>query len=279
METVLDVLKESIKITLFVLVMMIVIDFINMKSKGKLHSILKDGIKLRQYLVAGGLAAIPGCLGAFAGVSLYIHGMISFGALTGLMLAASGDEMYVMLAMIPKTALILIAILFVLGIIVGLSTDYIVKKLKIKTCTDCEFKQYHPGEEGYKHYFKDHILEHILKKHLIKTFLWTFGALLVVEYGMSFIDLKNIAHEYTFVILILSALIGIIPESGPHLIFVMLFAKGLIPFSILLTSSAVQDGHGMLPMLSYSVKDSLRIKIFNFVFGLTIGLIIYMLGY
>lgn len=279
MDILLNVVKESIKVTLFVLLMMIAVDFINVKTKGKLESILKSGRKWKQYIIASLLGAAPGCLGSFAGVSLYIHGMISFGALTGLMFATAGDEQFIMLAMFPETALILFAILFLLGIIIGYSTDYIVKKFNISTCTDCEFKQYHPGQEGYKHYFKDHIWAHIIKGHLLKTFLWTFGALLVVELSMSFIDLKSLASEYTFLLLILGALIGIIPESGPHLIFVMLFAKGLIPFSVLFTSSVVQDGHGMLPMLSYSIKDSLKIKIFNLIFGLGFGLIIYLAGY
>lgn len=279
MEILLNVIKESLKVTLFVLAMMTAIDFINVKTKGKFESILKSGRKWKQYFIASLLGAAPGCLGSFAGVSLYIHGMISFGALAGLMLATAGDEQFIMLAMFPKTALIMFGILFLLGIIAGYLTDYLVKKFNIKTCTDCEFKQYHPGEEGYKHYFKDHIWTHIIKGHLLKIFLWTFGALLIVEYGMNLIDLKSITSEHVLLLLILSALIGIIPESGPHLIFVMLFAKGLIPFSVLFTSSIVQDGHGMLPMLSYSVKDSLRIKAFNLVFGLTIGLIIYSLGY
>ena len=279
MEIFINVVKESVKVTLFVLIMMIAVDFINVKTKGKLESILQSGRKCKQYSIASLLGAAPGCLGSFAGVSLYIHGMISFGALTGLMLATAGDEQFIMLAMFPDTALIMFGILFFLGIIAGYVTDYIVKKFNIKTCTDCEFKQYHPGEEGYKHYFKDHIWAHIIKGHLLKIFLWTFGALLVVEYGMSFVDLKSITSEFTFLLLILGALIGIIPESGPHLIFVMLFAKGLVPFSVLFTSSVVQDGHGMLPMLSYSVKDTFRIKMFNLAFGLTTGLIIYFLGY
>jgi len=279
MEILFHVFKESLKITLFVLIMMVAVDYINVKTKGRLESILKSGKKWKQYIVASLLGAAPGCLGSFAGVSLYIHGMISFGALTGLMLATAGDEQFIMLAMFPKTALIMFVILFLLGIIAGYFTDYLVQKFNIKTCTDCEFKQYHPEEKGYKHYFKDHIWSHMIKGHLIKVFLWTFGALLIIEYSMVFVNLKNITAEYTIWILLLSALIGIIPESGPHLIFVMLFAKGLIPFSILFTSSIVQDGHGMLPMLSYSVKDSLLIKTFNLFFGLTIGLIIYLLGY
>jgi hypothetical protein len=204
--------------------------------------------------------------------------MISFGALTGLMLATAGDEQFVMLAMIPDTALVIFAILFLLGIITGYLTDYFVKKFKIQTCTDCEIKQYHPGEEGYRHYLKDHIWRHIVKGHIIRIFLWTFGALLVINYVMSLVDLKSITSEYTFLLLILGALIGLIPESGPHLIFVMLFAQGFITFSVLFTSSIVQDGHGMLPMLSYSVKDSMLIKFFNLGFGLIIGIILYLIG-
>jgi len=279
MDILINVFKESFKVTLFVLIMMIAVDIINIKTKGKLDSILQSGKKWKQYFIASLLGAAPGCLGSFAGVSLYIHGMISFGALTGLILATAGDEQFIMLAMFPKTALLMFGILFLLGIGAGYATDYFIKKFNIKTCADCKFKQYHPGEEGYKHYFKDHIWAHIIKGHLLKTFLWTFGALLVVEFGMSLIDLKSITSEYSFWILILGALIGLIPESGPHLIFVMLFAKGLVPFSVLFTSSVVQDGHGMLPMLSYSVKDSIKIKVFNLVFGLTTGLIIYLIGY
>lgn len=279
MEIFIDVFKESLKVTLFVMLMMIVIDFINVKSKGKLESILQTGNKWKQYFVASLLGTAPGCFGSFAGVSLYIHGMISFGALTGLMLATAGDEQFIMLAMIPETALIMFGILFVLGILAGYLTDFLVKKFKIKTCTDCEFKQYHPGQEGYKHYLKNHIWTHIIKGHLVRVFLWTFGALLVVEYSMTLVDLQSITSEYTFLLLILGALIGLIPESGPHLIFVMLFANGLIPFSVLFTSSVVQDGHGMLPMLSYSVKDSIKIKLFNLVFGLIFGLILFAIGF
>ena len=279
LDSIVNVFKESIKVTLFVLVMMIAVDFINVKTKGKLESILQTGNKWRQYIVSSLLGSAPGCLGSFAGVSLYIHGMISFGAITGLMLATSGDESFVMLAMFPETALFLFIILFLIGIIAGYLTDFIIKKYSIQTCTDCEFKQYHPGQEGYKHYFRDHIWTHIIKGHLLRIFLWTFAALLVVEYAMTFFNLQSITSEYTLLLLILSAVIGLIPESGPHLIFVMLFAKGVIPFSVLLTSSIVQDGHGMLPMLSYSVKDSVLIKIFNLVFGLALGTIIYALGY
>ena len=62
-------------------------------------------------------------------------------------------------------------------------------------------------------------------------------------------------------------------------IFVTLFAQGLVPFSVFLTSSIVQEGHGMLPMLSDSFKDSVKIKAFNLIVGLLVGLIFFTAGY
>ncbi|OYV02562.1 hypothetical protein CGW93_04855 [candidate division bacterium WOR-3 4484_18] len=79
-------------------------------------------------------------------------------------------------------------------------------------------------------------------------------------------------------VLVISAIVGVIPESGPHIIFVMMFAKGLIPVSVLVTSSIVQDGHGMLPLLSYTPKDAIYIKLFNLIVGLAVGTALYMVG-
>jgi len=99
-----------------------------------------------------------------------------------------------------------------------------------------------------------------------------------VHWGMSLWNMKDFMHEHMLWVSLIGALIGIIPESGPHLIFVMMYAQGLVPFSVLLTTSFVQDGHGMLPLLSYSLKDSVLVKIFNLVFGLTVGAAFFSLG-
>jgi len=161
---------------------------------------------------------------------LYIHGLISFGALTGAMAAASGDEAFVMLAMFPKTALLLIILLMVLGILIGWITDKTIKKFNIETCSDCESQQYHPNEKGIIHYIREHIWGHIIKHHLWKTALWTFGALLLVEIGLNYFNLKSFTHEYPLLLLLIAAIMGLIPESGPHMVFVTAFASGLIPF-------------------------------------------------
>lgn len=97
--------------------------------------------------------------------------------------------------------------------------------------------------------------------------------------GLRFWNLEAFVKAYVFWILLIAGLVGIIPESGSHLLFVTMFAQGLIPFSVLLASSIVQDGHRMLPLLSYSIKDSLLIKVFNLAIGLRIGFVLLWIGY
>ena len=277
-EILIKVIEDTVQITVLVTVMMILIDLINLRTKGKIGSLLKGKNKNRQYAISSFIGALPGCFGGFTNVSLYIHGLISFGALAGSMVAVSGDEAFVMLAMFPKMAIILFLILFVIGIFSGKIVDLLVKKFNIETCGDCGELVVHNTEKTLKHFFKEHIFEHIIKKHIWKIALWTFGALLVVEISLKYLNLEYFTTSYAIVFLFVGALIGLIPESGPHLIFVSLFATGLIPFSVLLTSSIVQDGHGMLPLLSFSLKDSIKIKLFNFAFGLSIGLILFAFG-
>ena len=103
--------------------------------------------------------------------------------------------------------------------------------------------------------------------------------MMFVHWGFSSWNLELFVRDHMVWVLLIGALVGVIPESGPHLVFVMLYAEGLIPFSVLFTASFVQDGHGMLPMLSYSIRDSLLIKAFNLIFGVTVGAATFALGF
>ncbi|HAP37174.1 MAG TPA: selenocysteine protein [Bacteroidetes bacterium] len=277
-EKIIKILIETIQITLLVAVMMIVVDIINVLTKQKMETFFKNARKSKQYILTSLIGTVPGCIGGFTNVSLYMHGMISFGALAGSMIAVSGDEAFVMLAMFPKDAIILFAVLFIIGIFSGWIIDIIIRRFKIHTCDNCKEMVVHQKEKSISHYIKDHIYGHIIKKHLLKTALWTFGALIVVEIALNYLHLEQFTSNYMILFLFVGALVGLIPESGPHLIFVTLFAQGLIPFSVLLTSSIVQDGHGMLPMLSYSFEDSVKLKVFNFAIGIVIGLLFFAVG-
>jgi hypothetical protein len=343
------ILKHALMITVFVFVMMLLVDFIDTASARRL-SVFMQGGRWRQYTLASFLGSTPGCLGAFMNVSLYVHGVITFGAIVGGMIATSGDEAFVMLAQFPGTALALFGLLFVAGILFAWLSDKLIQLLVIVPCEacgeahcdHCQRENTNPlaigemfraknllvnlqslsftrfllitligsflllvgigalGPESWnwkrvtfmglslcslyialaasEHYLHDHIWDHIIKRHLFRVFLWSFGALFFVHWGLAYWNFETFIQQNLVWVLFIGALLGIIPESGPHLVFVMMYAQGLIPFSVLFTTSFVQDGHGMLPLLSYSIRDSILIKVFNLVFGLALGSALYAFG-
>ncbi len=273
-----SIFKESVKIVFFVFLMMVLVDWVNVFTKGKLPSLIKGGL-WRQYVGASLLGATPGCLGAFMNVTLYAHGLLTFGAVVGAMIATSGDEAFVMLALFPRKALFLFGLLFLMGIGFAWLVDKIAPRLKITPGESCKLQEFHPERESWRHYFREHVWKHLVKRHLWQLFIITFFTLLFIHFGLKYGNLEKFVSQNLVWVLLFSGLVGIIPESGPHLIFVMMYAQGLIPFSVLLTSSFVQDGHGILPLFSFTVRDSVLIKLFNLIFGLGVGMIIYSMGW
>lgn len=332
---VVESLNHSIIVTFFVFSMMIIVDYINILTQGKIKDTLVRS-RRKQYIISSFLGVTPGCLGAFMSVSMYVHGIITFGALTACMIATSGDEAFVMLALFPKDAVMLFSLMFVIGIVSGVIVDKAIKKMNIRVCEECKLQIYHAGKtekifsrkpapslarvsmilvfvllpilnilgifgpresnaerfvflsiSGFmifvslfssEHYLREHIIKHIIKRHIWKVFLWTLGALLFVNIVISMFNLETFIRSNMNLILVLSGIVGLIPESGPHLVFVTMYFKGLIPFSVLLTSSIVQDGHGMLPLFSYTIKDSVLMKIINLLIGLAVGSVFYIMG-
>jgi len=129
------------------------------------------------------------------------------------------------------------------------------------------------------HFLEEHLWKHIIRQHVPKIFLWTFGALTLIHFLMHSVDMTNwVAHNQLWVLL-LAVLIGVIPESGPHLVFISLFLSGQIPFSILLANSITQDGHSTLPLLAESKRGFLSVKVINGILGLLAGTAGYILGF
>ena len=374
-----DILRNSILITGLVTVMMMMIESLNIESRGSFFKSLRK-TKTGQVIFGALLGSIPGCMGGFATVSLYTHRMFSFGALVAMMIASSGDESFVMLAMIPDQALILFAMLFIIAVAVGIITDKVYDRIHLSHCdkeehddcgteTDCHqgyiiheeehvlqghskcrrhygWKRIsmfiglaifisalatghlghdhnthsgaaggnhihnescehchheHSGEGfsidllsedwmnvlfaglsiivlavlllGSDHFVEEHLWIHIVKKHLPTIFLWTFGVLLILGIMMQHIDIGQWISDNTVLMILLATLIGIIPESGPHLIFVTLFAAGVVPFPVLLASSISQDGHASIPLLAESKMSFAVAKLINCIVAVLAGFI------
>ena len=110
------------------------------------------------------------------------------------------------------------------------------------------------------HFVEEHLWEHIVCRHLPSIFAWTFGVLLVIGILFHFVNLEAWIGGNTAIMILIAIAVGLIPESGPHLVFVTLFASGIIPFPVLLANSIVQDGHASLPLIADSKTAFLKAK-------------------
>ena len=120
-------------------------------------------------------------------------------------------------------------------------------------------------------FIKETLWHHILSRHLPVIFAWTFGVLLLIGILSEYIDISRWVSSNPAIMILLSVAIGIIPESGPHLIFVSLYAGGLVPFPVLLASCISQDGHSALPLLAEDKKSFAYTKLFKCVIALAAG--------
>ena len=365
LDILLDALRAAVLITGMVVMMMMMIESLNIESRGRFFAKLQ-GSKIGQIIVSALLGAIPGCMGGFASVSLFSHGLISFGALVAMLIATSGDEAFVMFALFPGKALLITGIILAIGIAVGVLIDYVGPKLGLKpyalhTCdameihdVDLSHEQHdphhdkevlseepafagherhfswqrvilivgiilyvvalctgileheHETETGHSdhagfnllsetwmnhlfatlsvvmlavtvaasdHFVEDHLFKHVIEKHVPRIFFWTFGVLLVLGFGSELVDINSWVSANIPLMIVLATLIGIIPESGPHLIFVTLFATGAIPAPVLLASCISQDGHASLPLLAESKRAFVRAKLINCVIALIVGFV------
>ena len=122
------------------------------------------------------------------------------------------------------------------------------------------------------HFLEEHIINHVIKKHFVKIFVWTFAALAAIFVLNKYMDVEQFVSGNTLYILIAALAIGLIPESGPHLIFITLYVGGNIPLGILLANCIVQDGHGAIPLFAESKKYFFVAKGIKVILGAGIGL-------
>ncbi len=343
-EIVSESLNGAILISGLVTVMMMLIESLNVSSHGDMLRRLARN-KGGQVALATFLGAIPGCMGGYAAVSLYTHGAMSFGALIAMMIATCGDETFVMLAMFPDKAAVILIGIAVLALVAGMLTDRLVPAHALpKLNEQCDEVHGHAaehchngkdrhkrhlgwqraimfigiaafiaalatgalghGEEGHTHggglnllseewmnilfaalavimlailvrasdaFVEEQLWHHIVCRHFPRTFVWTFGVLIIIGVLTQAVDISGWIGDNTALMVILATLVGIIPQSGPHLIFVTLYASGVLPLPVLLASCISQNGHACLPLLAESPRSFILAKAINSTLALLVG--------
>jgi hypothetical protein len=376
----LEIFRNSIYITGLVIVMMLVIEYINVSTRGRKFTRLGQS-PLKQVFLGASLGLIPGCMGGFAAVSLFSHNIFGFGGLLAALISDTGDETFVMFALMPEYAVLIKILTFTLAVGAGLAVNALIRKRKpprrhfdhnLEIHHECdsssnetlsmknirrnlcrlslrriailsgillfmialgagllehdhnhdlaphsiEQTDHHEHDENCihdhnhaahgnifserwinllflfvalaaflmllsvsEHFLKEHIVGHIIRRHIFRVFIWTFGSLLFIYLLDQFVHYDRWMHNNQIIMLLIAVIIGVIPQSGPHIVFISMYLQGAIPFSILLANSIVQNGHSCLPLLAETKKGFVNIKSIGIALGLIVGMAGYLMGW
>ena len=88
-----------------------------------------------------------------------------------------------------------------------------------------------------------------------------------------YIDIETWIKGNIWLMLVIAVAAGLIPESGPHLVFVSMFAAGILPFPVLLANCISQDGHACLPLIAENKRSWLTVKLIKTVIATAVGAI------
>lgn len=266
-----DVLKESLEVCMLVMLMMSLVEALDLGHNSSFHKVFRKS-RVGQVGLGALIGAIPGCVGGFAVTSLYNRGLVSFGALVAMMVASSGDEAFVMLSMFPRKAVMVICLLVCIAFVAGLLVD--IAGIRDRSHVDAADEDEAQGRKRtLRSFLVDDVLKHVVLKHLPRVFAWTFGILFVLALLESYVDVAAWINDKTALMIILAALVGIIPESGPHLVFVTLFANGVLPLPVLLASCISQDGHSGLALLAENKRSFFLGKAINVALAIVVGFV------
>ena len=271
MEGFLDIVKDTlidgVKLLPFLFITFILMELIEHKFGDKLNNKLKKVNKIGP-LLGSLLGIIPQCGISASASNFYITRVISLGTLISVYLSTS-DEMLPILISYNSNIFLIVKLLvtkFICGLVFGFIIDFIFRKKEQEDIKDfCELE--------------DCDCDHgVIKSSIIHT-LKTFAYILIISFILNIVMfyfgeefLSKILMKDNILGIIISSIIGLIPNCSSSVLLTELFLNNSISLGQLLSGVLVNAGVGLLILIRFNKDKKENIKIITIL--LTIGIIV-----
>lgn len=255
-EIIVDALKDSLLIFIFVFLVHLIISYFENNLSNFLVRRRKTGP------IFGSLfGLVPQCGTSVIGADLYIKRYISLGTLVAIFLSCSDEAFIAILTSgSDKTIMILplIGIKFVVGLFVGILIDLVYRRQKVETVHDklehhtCHV---HDKENTDLH---QHLIHPLL--HSIEIFIYVLLINLILGFVIGFVGedtFKAFLDSNKYLTPLYSCIIGLIPNCASSLLLSELFISGNLSFGALVGGLLVNSGLGMMVLIKnrHSAKN------------------------
>ena len=275
-DIILDSLKDSALVFIFVLLVHVLLSFFENKLSNFLIKRKKTGT-----LFGSLFGLIPQCGTSVLGADLYVKKYITIGTLVAVFLSCSDEALIAILASAKPDKMLmvlpLIGLKFLIGFAIGLLTDLIFKNRQeiVETEGVVEEESCH-----HHHVHNSKIHKHFVHPllHSLEIFGYVFAINLTIGFIIGFVGEENFANFLQinkYLAPLFASIVGLIPNCASSLLLSELFVEGNLSFGALLAGLLVNAGLGMFVLLRNrkSAKNILWILLICFITAVTFGYI------
>lgn len=279
-EIIKETLIDALKILPFLFVTYLIMESLEHKTGNKTKQLVKKSGKLGP-LFGSILGIFPQCGFSAVAASLYAGRVITLGTLIAVFLSTSDEMLPILISESAPIELIVkvLAIKLIIGIIAGFIVDIlhmlIFKKLKKEENDEDAI------EDMCEHEHCD--CEHGIVKSAIKHTINILAFIIIITFLINMIiyfigedNISNAIAQVPIAGILVSALIGFIPNCAGSVIITELYLSNLISLGSMLAGLLVGSGIGILVLFrtNKNVKDNFKIMGILYVISIISGLII-----
>ena len=280
----LDAVLDSFKILPFLFITYLVMEYLESHTEDKVHDVVRRAGRMGP-LWGGLLGVVPQCGFSAAASNLYAGRAITLGTLIAIFLVTSDEMLPIMISeSVPISRMLKILLVkLAIGILCGFVIDFLHRRKNQSSSQrdDEDFLIERLCEKEHCHCKNGSIVLSALK-HTLHILLFVFLITILLNFAFLFIGearLTSFVSSHPVSGLLVSALVGLIPNCGASVLLTQMYLHGVLPASHMI--AGLLDGAGVGLLILFRVnpeqRENIRITILLYLVSVAFGIMIHVL--
>lgn len=273
----LHALEETLVLLPFLYLTYLLMEWIEHRAGERVEGLIRRAGRIGP-LVGGTLGALPQCGFSAAAAGLYAGRVVTVGTLVAAFLSTSDEMLPILLSggLPVPSVLALIGIKAAVAVLVGFAVDFVLRRRRGEPIHAHEGVDELCRDEGCDCHGKSPFLSALI--HTAKIGLFVLIATFLLGLVIELVGEDNIGlfvRDLPVVGVLLSTLVGVIPNCAASVILSRLYLSGAISLGALLSGLLVGAGAGWLVLFrtGRNLKKNLLILLFLYVLSVGVGLV------
>ncbi len=287
LDALLDAAIDSLKILPFLFITYLAMEYLESHTEDHVRDLVKRAGWMGPFW-GGLLGAVPQCGFSAAASNLYAGRAITLGTLVAIFLSTSDEMIPIMISeSVPLNRMLKILFMkLLIGVIAGFLIDafcHVFASRKTGQADDGEdFLIERLCEKEHCHCENGSIVSSALK-HTVHIILFVFVITVILNLAFLFLGedtLSNLVSSRPVTGLLVSALVGLIPNCGASVLLTQMYLHGVLPASHLIAGLLDGAGVGLLILFRVNpdLKENVKITLVLYLLAVLFGFLIHALG-